>query len=216
MEWSWADSTKLQRSNEKGEITIPEFEVRPKGSEQSCGKVIIKAKVTDQGTRIVFQFVKSKKPPKGCCEAYGWIQHVTFGGWRYDNGVIGGKKGHPSDPSKNPQGTKGKKRWLRNPWYGGSGNVLDGKEARLREKHKKDEKALENALDAQFQKWERDPRPQTSIRDLPGGVDGFITQLVCVESGKVLFQYRWVQNRRRGETKFRFVGSAGKNLKITP
>ena len=217
MQWSWNDSSRLHRANEGQELTIPRFTVPSSDNDRPCGTVAITGSVDRQGTDISLVFTPNRDVPDDCCEQYGWIQHILETGWRYDNGALRPPHGHPSDPSRNPQGSNQGNRWEENPWYGGQGDVADGRIARLRQDLSG--QALEDALDAFNQEWERNPQPQTTIRDHPGGMAGFIDQLVCVESGRVMFEYRWVQNRRRTEgspPRWHFVGSQGNNLTIVP
>ncbi|HUQ06571.1 MAG TPA: hypothetical protein VM261_28905 [Kofleriaceae bacterium] len=179
----WGRSNQVQRHNENGAIAVPTYPVG------RCGTVTITGTIDAQGTDISFAFAPTTPPPDGCCEAYGWIQHVTRGDhWTFDNGVAGTSGtsgtglGATSDPYANPQGNPSSgDRWNPNPWYGDDAN----------------------------------PRPQTTITDHPGGDDAFITQLVCVESGSVVFQYRWGQFRDRGSTQWRFIGGEGQNLTIS-
>jgi len=130
---------------------------------------------------------------------YGFIQHFSGskgGAWTYDNAAAnytgpdnGAATGAESDPTKPNQPTSrpagndppGKvpesmykpggginrnfpgERWKDNPWYAGTGNPSGN---------------IGN------------PSPSTDIADSPGG-GNFITQLVCVEGGKVLWKHEW-------------------------
>lgn len=215
MKWRFEDARQVKRHKQGEDLQIPEYDVASKKPESPCGKVKITGKVDEQGTDIEFEFTPSQPLPEGCCEQYGWIQHVTAGAWRYDNGTRGGRFGAPSQPDKSPQGQNSGERWDPNPWYGGPGNVTDDRRQRIRDTLDGEEEA--EALDNFEQEWPEKPSPQTEIRDHPGGNPlGFVTQLVCVETGKVVFQYRWLQYKPRGETKWKFVGSEGKNMSITP
>lgn len=216
MRWSWPGGATLQRSNEGDALSIPAFTVSC-GDGQVCGTVNITGSVTSSGTDIQFTFVPSEDPAECCCTSYGWIQHVCDnGGWAYDNNARGGRRGAPSQPDKRPQGPPDDKgRWKPNPWYGGPGDVTDAKNEEI-DDLPDDEK--EDARDRFAQRWPKKPKPQTTIRDRPGGqVLGFVTQLVCVESGKVLFSYTWVQHKSRNTGwDYRFVGGEGDNLEVVP
>jgi hypothetical protein len=194
---TWSDDSKVHKKDENGDIPIPEYDVG------ACGKVAITASLTDSGTSIRFAFTPKTPLPEGCCEAYGWIQHVTWGGrWTFDNaagsGSGGAGHGADSDPNANPQGSPEGERWTPNPWYGGKGNITDGMGDQVPDD------------------WDEHPQPQTTIRDTPEGNDGFITQLVCVETGAIVFQYRWRQQKERGSTQWKFVGAEGTNITLTP
>jgi hypothetical protein len=197
---TWRDESKVHQKKENGDIPIPDYRVG------ECGTVAVTATLTDSGTSITFAFTPTTPLPEGCCEAYGWIQHVTWGGrWTFDNaagtaagGAGGAGHGANSDPTTAPQGSSEGDRWTPNPWYGGNGNVTDG------------------MGDDVPDDWDEHPQPQTTIRDTPEGNDGFITQLVCVETGAIVFQYRWRQQKPRGSTQWEFVGAEGTNLTLTP
>lgn len=195
----WGSTGSVHRRNDNGSVAIPTYPVG------KCGTVTITATIDDAGTDIRFAFAPtSPPPPEGCCEAYGWIQHTTRGDhWELDNGVAGASttsgtgRGASSDPYANPQGNSSSgDRWSPNPWYGGPGNLT------------------EPMTTPTPPDWDLNPRPQTTITDHPGGDDAFITELVCVESGRVVFQYRWGQFRDRGSTQWRFIGGEGQNLTI--
>jgi len=49
----------------------------------------------------------------------------------------------------------------------------------------------ETALPVDPGKWHTEPRPQHGLWDKPGGGTDFITQLLCVDDGKVLFEWSW-------------------------
>ncbi len=213
--WEWKDGSGLQRGSKDGDIAIPGFPVLGRLADKPCGRVDITARIEKGEPVIRFVFTPSEPLPDGCCRAYGWIQHeCSRGGWRFDNGSESGRWGAPSDPGLDPQGSNEGERWDPNPWYGGTGNVKEERARRIREEVPEAEQA--DALDRLNQDFERKPEPQTTIQDRPGGPSGFITQLVCVESGKVAFQYRWLVYRERGEVPLRFVGAAGDNLTIIP
>lgn len=146
------------------------------GRKDSCGDINIS--LADGA--IVFEFAPAPDQ-KGCCESYGWIQHIQHGGspdWNYDNGAAGGGTtgaaplGSPSDPTKQPQPVArpaGPGPWKENPWYGASSDPS-----------------------ADQDKFRRNPAPQKKIGDRPGGTgDRFRTQLVCVETGTVLYTWEW-------------------------
>ena len=131
-----------------------------------------------------------KEPPKDCCgeSGPGWIQHTRLGStqdWSYDNATKGPPtaarahgQGEASDPSLSPQPTKpGAKGYSAKPWYGGEyGKPED-------------------------EKFAKDPKPHATIGDLPGGPAEFRTQLVCVETGKVLLDWEWNVSQPQGTSK---------------
>ena len=146
-----------------------------------------------------FKWIPSKDPKAPCpCEGkLGWVQHVTnpiLGSWQFDNaaaipererdGKVERGNGAGSSPESNPKDfteRPDKGKWSANPWYGGTGNVT----ADLEKNKKHDPK-----------KWAENPQPQTEISDTPakGEKLAFITQLVCEKTGKVIFEYAWLQN----------------------
>lgn len=120
---------------------------------------------------IVFDF-KADSPPTCDCTGYGWIQHVATAGtgvWRYDNGTLpkvatGGRQGGPSNPSASTQPTSGTDGG--NPWYGASASGAAG--------------------------FGQNPTPQERIGDKPDAPNTqFVTQVVCIPTGKVLFSWQW-------------------------
>ena len=159
----------------------------------------------------VFEFVpkRKEKEEKGggtdrkegaddCCGSagFGWIQHFTRDGanWFYDNGADippghSGRQGESSDPFQRDQPSEkdrpqkdgkpvqstGDDRWKGNPWYGAPTD---------RTKYP-DEDA-----------FARNPQPQTTIADKPGGNEAFRTQLVCVNGGRVWFMWEWDKDRK--------------------
>lgn len=158
------------------------------GRAASCGEINIRiAGANDAGGAaegaIVFEFVPAANQ-EGCCRRYGWIQHTKRGGsttWFYDNGAAGGGAGAPpvgseSDPKKQPQPVtrpEGDGPWKENPWYGA-------------------ETSTTTLTAEQKDAFRRNPRPQLVIGDKPGGKgDCFRTQLVCADTGKVLFTWEW-------------------------
>jgi hypothetical protein len=192
----------------RGEKKPLKFPITGTDKEKICGNVVIEIDVPkeDGGTHISFSWEPDKEakcdlcPPDG---KVGWIQHTALAGeWHYDNNTDGNRHGAKSDPEKNPQPTTRPKtgEWTDNPWYGGGGNLT-----------KKMDKDSDEA-----KKFDRDPKPQSSIEDTPGTIEplGYIDELVCVETGKVLFTYAWVQNVDRSDRTVTFVG--GTDLKITP
>jgi hypothetical protein len=157
----------------------------PYTKEIDCGTITIS--IGESG-ELVFDFKKNDK--KCPCKQFGWIQHISpadLDNWRYDNGVLPGvstakKQGAKSDPSKPKQPTtppKGTKLedWDKNPWYGGTTD----------EKKPKD--------------FGEHPTPQTHVSDKPDAPNvKFITQLVCVETGEVLFSWEWGPFKEGGES----------------
>lgn len=218
MRWEWSDGSRLQRQNANGHLNIPDFTVPGSDQGSSCGTVRIFGGIDEHGLRIHFSFERAEPLPECCCREYGWIQHESSrGGWRYDNGTEpagSGRQGATSNPDQKPQGSNTGDRWDPNPWYGGTGNVKEARAQEIRDNLQGEEQ--DNALDRLDQDFERNPEPQTTIRDTPGGNVGFVTQLICVESGDVVFQYRWVIHRPRGERQRKFVGAEGTNLRIFP
>ena len=156
--------------------TPPPVPSYPYTKEIDCGTITIS--IGDSG-ELVFDFKRNDK--KCPCKEFGWIQHISpadQGNWRYDNGVLPGvstpkKQGAKSDPSKPKQPTtppKGTKLedWDKNPWYGGTTDKSKPKD------------------------FGEHPTPQTHISDKPDAPNvKFITQLVCVETGEVLFSWEW-------------------------
>lgn len=150
------------------------------GRAASCGDINIR--LAENGA-IIFEFVPAADQ-KGCCKSYGWIQHTQRVGsttWFYDNGAAGGggtgaaPVGSESDPKKQPQPVnrpEGDGQWRENPWYGGT--------------------SKENPTEEEKDAFRRNPQPQLVIGDKPGGTgDCFRTQLVCADTGKVLFTWAW-------------------------
>lgn len=185
----WKDESQVQTRVGEGDLTIPEFQVG------ECGNVSIEATLTETAANIEFEFEAVEPPPEGCCEAYGWIQHVDrLRKWTYDNGAggqsiaTGVKYGPPSDPAENPQpvGTD-------NLWFGGYGNVTDG-------------------MASVPEDWDENAQPQTTIRDSAGCNEShaYVTQLVCVETGTVLFEYRWRLQPQGDDCEFH--GAEGDNI----
>ncbi len=122
---------------------------------------------------IIFKFTPRRS--ELCdCEAFGWVQHVSRQGgpWRYDNGTQPGisspqRHGAHSQPDQTVQPTNPPPGGD-NPWYGAPSQP---------------------GAPADF---DRDPTPQTTIGDLPDEAElSFVTQLVCVETGLVLFSWYW-------------------------
>src|SRR5438034_7615268 len=73
----------------------------------------------------------------------------------------------PKQPTTPPKGTK-LEDWDKNPWYGGTTDKSKPKD------------------------FGEHPTPQTHISDKPDAPNvKFITQLVCVETGEVLFSWEW-------------------------
>ena len=156
--------------------TPPPVPSYPYTKEIDCGTITIS--MGDSG-ELVFDFKRNDK--KCPCKEFGWIQHISPAdqdNWRYDNGVLPGvstpkKQGAKSDPSKPKQPTtppKGTKLedWDKNPWYGGTTDKSKPKD------------------------FGEHPTPQTHISDKPDAPNvKFITQLVCVETGEVLFSWEW-------------------------
>jgi len=156
--------------------TPPPVPSYPYTKEIDCGTITIS--IGDSG-ELVFDFKRNDK--KCPCKEFGWIQHISPAdqdNWRYDNGVLPGvstpkKQGAKSDPSKPKQPTtppKGTKLedWDKNPWYGGTTDKSKPKD------------------------FGEHPTPQTHISDKPDAPNvKFITQLVCVETGEVLFSWEW-------------------------
>lgn len=186
---SWRNESQVHTRTGPGDIPIPEFRVR------DCGVVTINAAITGTGGEFQFEFAPVTPPPEGCCESYGWIQHVDRArAWTFDNGAgglsvaTGVRYGHPSDPTQNPQPVR-----AANPWYGGPGNVTD-------------------AMNSVPDDWDESPRPQSTIRDTPGCNEShaYITELVCVDTGSVLFEYRWRLQPRDGGCEFH--GAEGNNI----
>lgn len=218
MDISWSDSSKLQRKTGDGHLEIPDFQVPSGDPIQPCGVVRIHGRIEESGLAITLSFEAAEEPGCECCREYGWIQHeLTRAQWRFDNGTLPStgpmRQGGPSDPDKNPQGSDSGERWDPNPWYGGSGNVKDAKAKEIRDTKTGAEE--EDALDELDKKFERNPEPQTTIRDAPG-FGAYIAQLVCVESGNVVFQYRYAVTQKRGERIWKFIGSEGTNLTFSP
>lgn len=179
----------------------------PKG--KLCGTIRVYEPSEDGKRGIEFKFDTSKAD-KGaqCCDpckaekaTYGIIQHVQTPGspWHYDNAAANysttdnqratGSESNPDLPNQPTQRPKDVdppgaipesmynpgpkfgfnpaypgKRWLQNPWYAGDGNPSNN---------------IGN------------PSPSTDISDVPGGNENFRTQVVCVEGGKVLWDYSW-------------------------
>jgi hypothetical protein len=160
-----------------------EFPIRI--GDKNCGKAVISiaAKDNKDGVEegaIVFDF-QGPDGAEGCCKSYGWIQHVKRAGvdnWRYDNsafreGVTGAGIGAESDPQLTPQPTEKDRpasgAWKGNPWYGAPTDPAADK-----------------------QEFAKNPTPQKKIGDKPGDRgDAFRTQLICVDTGEVLFTWAW-------------------------
>ena len=173
---------------------IPSY---PFTKETDCGTITIS--VGESG-ELVFDF-KPKKPPgpKCPCKEFGWIQHISPAegeNWRYDNGVLPGvatakKIGAKSDPSlpkqpvTPPKGTK-LADWDKNPWYGGTTDKSKPKD------------------------FGENPTPQTHISDKPDAPNvKFVTQLVCIPTGEVLFTWKWGPFTSGQEAVDKVPGEAG-------
>ena len=163
-----------------------ERKIEIKDGDHLCGTVTItlvedgashaaEQKKGDVGS-MVFEFTPAKKDDKQedkkeCCGGKGaaWIQHARLSptqDWSYDNGTKKPGKGGDSDPDKKPQPTKpGDKGYTTKPWYGSPYG-----------KKSKEEQ----------EKFAKDPEPQSTIGDLPGGACEYRTQLVCIDSGTVM------------------------------
>jgi len=142
--------------------------------------------------------------PEGCdcCETYGVIQHaVRYNGRSiYDNGSLDGDIGSPSDPDGDQPGerdrpstptphpaTPGGGSWQTNPWHGGpAGPDLMA--------HPNDGNPT-NPHD-----WRRNPRPQEDLYDAPNDArySKYIAQLVCAETGKIVFEWEYEPKRFGG------------------
>lgn len=188
-----------------------------------CGNIEVELKwQVDRNnlSAIGFRFTREAVPQgqrdhcRCCCPPdgqVGWIQHVREPGWngfRYDNAILGqGAQGTGAQSNPDRQGgeptreqnpprdrvqpgipepeefIKGppfrpnpaydnwqSQRWMANPWYGG--HLAPG--------------------------GPRNPGPQENISDTPGVPDGtiFRTQLVCVITGRVLFDWEWTWDGR--------------------
>jgi hypothetical protein len=172
-------------TEEETPLPMPSY---PYSRETDCGTITIS--IGENG-ELVFDFKKNDKCP---CKKYGWIQHFSnadYNAWYYDNGT--GEKGSEktgakSDPDKPKQPTtppKGKKDWPENPWYGGT----------------TDEKKAKNGFD-------KHPEPQEHISDTPTHPHTkFRIQLVCVDTGEVIFTWAWGPVRT-GKEKLDQVGGA--------
>ena len=145
-----------------------------------------------------------------CCCTTGWIQHINENrhGWKYDNGAAGGGRGAASNPGaqgvpvvqpvvppggSTPIGTGPPNEWSQ------LGHTVQGHY----------QPPIPNpAYDQYFQNlWEanpwygwrpvpgdvgnRNPGPQNEIGDKPQVNSELRTQLVCVKTGQVLFDWDW-------------------------
>jgi hypothetical protein len=145
-----------------------------------CGTITI---TVDNKGVIIFDFVPNGKCP---CKEFGWVQHFrTLGDdehprWHYDNGTQpsvstgGGGQGAISHPDKPTQPTTKPadtdwNDWDENPYYGGAPS---------------DEE--------QQNGFAKHPKPQTKIGDKPTHPNTiYRTQLVCIDTGEVLFTWSW-------------------------
>jgi hypothetical protein len=143
-----------------------------------CGTIII-AIAHDlpgaEGGSIIFDFTPAAASELCDCDEFGWIQHFKrgSGAWHYDNRAAfagpGGGFGALSDPTQSVQPTQPPAGtpfddWKENPWYGSG--------------------PTDNFPD--------NPTPQIRIGDRPTNPDtSFVTQLVCAETGEVLFSWYW-------------------------
>lgn len=127
---------------------------------------------------IVFDF--KRKAADACdCDEFGWIQHFKRANskWRYDNGMDSTpglrRVGALSDPTLAIQPTQipagaTPSTWPENPWYGAWSGANPPPQ------------------------FDRQPTPQNRIADRPSDRDtSYVTQLVCVKSGEVLFSWFW-------------------------
>jgi hypothetical protein len=141
-----------------------------------CGTVsihIAHGNPSETDGSIIFDF--KKRPSELCdCTEFGWIQHVQRGTgneWHYDNGAwhiypTGTGIGAFSDPTQPVQPTQA--TGTKNPWYGAP---------------------TDPNAPADFAQH---PTPQTKIGDRPSeAITSFVTQLVCIPSGQVLFTWYW-------------------------
>lgn len=191
LSWSARDLTRLQRLTEPGSFAVPPHAV------DGCGTATITGELGSGGTEIHLRWARADPQPEDCCPSYVWIQHVLDGGtWRFDNGALGNsRRGAESDPTADPQPVGNGPPWDPNPWYGGPGSGTRTTVPR---------------------DWDRHPSPQFEIDDAPTGAPlGFVDQLVCLQTGAVAYEYRWVQvNDAAGHPTF--VGAEDGDLTITP
>ena len=152
----------------------------PQKKEIDCGTISI-----DMGTKgdLIFDFAPNGKCP---CKQFGWIQHFRTGDdeenpvWHYDNeaqpsvthaGSGQGAISHPDkpkQPTQLPADTK-PDEWDENPWYGGT----------------TDKDKAQNG-------FAKHPTSQTKVSDKPTHPNTtYRMQLVCVETGEVLFTWAW-------------------------
>lgn len=115
-----------------------------------------------------------------CCEGgtIGWIQMLSKGeggAGPFDNPRRPTLWGHP-DATHQP---------VNGSWYGGWGNPEGGTNP-------------SRPGDAAAPFDPANPYPQGSIYDAPGGAEQFTTQVICTDSGKVLFSYKWSSDARGG------------------
>jgi len=204
----------------------------PTDNKTKCGTVNVSVGFTQDDFEIDFKWTPTQPVPEGkCClcggksNELGWIQHVLDAkGWRYDNGAAGGtsRDGAASNPDQSPQPVTKRAadlneagRWIKNPWYSGSGNVHEEEVKRLNKRLDESGASKQErtkALEALGLEWDWTPKPQTRIWDSPSLARelGFRTQLVCVETGKVIYDYGWALDQfKTGAKKTYFIGGAG-------
>ena len=154
----------------------------PQKKKIDCGDIEIA-----MGTKgdLIFEFKPNGKCP---CKKFGWIQHFRFYPgdadnpvWHYDNGtyptVSHGGSGigaishpdQPKQPTKRPDGLKEDDFWQENPWYGGTDKPEEEKNG-----------------------FAQNPKSKETVHDKPTHPGTtFRMQLVCVDTGEVLFTWAW-------------------------
>ncbi|HEX4638289.1 MAG TPA: hypothetical protein VH170_02265 [Chthoniobacterales bacterium] len=153
----------------------------PYSKKIDCGDISI---TINKDGAIIFDFTPNGKCP---CKEFGWIQHFrsypgdpNLPNWHYDNGtqpgVSHGGSGtgvisHPdkaNQPTKKPDDTEWND-WTDNPYYGGPPSDEEGEKG-----------------------FGKHPTPQTKIGDKPTWPNQtYRTQLVCIDTGEVLFTWAW-------------------------
>jgi RHS repeat-associated protein len=152
----------------------------------ACGIVTVEtadpvgdyAQQVGSGTGMYFHFNKDLRGAGCCCKNFGWVQHggLDGGGFRWDNGAAGGRFGGPSNPDLQLQPV-GTGPGVNNPWYGGP----SGPDGSIRPS---DGGPWDDD-------WRFHPRPQNSIWDRPEAGGPYIAQLLCSDSGAVLFSWAY-------------------------
>ena len=201
---------------------------KPRGGATACGIVMVgtdieveRPGVPKRTVGIYFNWIPRpiSRDCECCCPGskWAWVQHINEGnGWEFDNSAGPGNSGAKSDPERKDPGGSGRKRQPVKPPSGatpiGSYPPETMGPGWIQKSRAERKKILDEERKWEANRWKQNPLygggpgpgnnpgPTTVLGDDPDSAhpSSFRTQLVCLSTGDVWFDYAW--NKTGGHT----------------